>query len=196
MIRVLSCITFCALAPLAEAKENSSLFSDQTQYELFYEYVYRANFVERLVFECTADEDVWETFAYATAPITNGYKRFVLNTSIWRRDPFTGQRLVSLLWQELKLNLTRSSQADGDPAEPTLMAQRDVLELVTKYTSDIEALCDFVFWEEVELLELAVSDLFSDAKDRLTDEEYRQFNERTDEGLLVLQRLFTANPFN
>ena len=191
---VLIALTF-ALPPRAVlAEDRQSIFADQAQYELFYEYGYQSNFVERLIFECTADDEVWATFAYATAPVTNAYMRHVLESSIFQPDPFTNQRLISRVLQETALNLTRSSKALGDPADPVLMAQRDVLRLVQLHSNDIDSLCDFVFWEEVAFLEQIVSNLLQDAEVRLEPGEYTSFLEDAEDGLPILRKLFAANP--
>lgn len=170
-----------------------STFADQGQYELFYDYAYQANFVERLLFECTSDDDVWWTFAIATASITNAYKEEVLKLSWWA-DPFTQQWLTSRLAQELVLNLSRSSTVFGDPADPITMAQKDVLELVNHLDGDMDALCDFLLWEEVGSLDEALELLMADARRQLDDADFRTFSERAEEGLPTIRKLFRANP--
>jgi hypothetical protein len=192
---------FCAMLALGPGTAVSAdadprkAFADQAQYEVFYEFEYQANVVERLIFECTADDDVWEIFAYATAPITNSYMDEVLGLG-FGQEPFTDQSLGSLLWQELKLNLTRSSVAEGDPAEPRLMAQRDVLKLMKKVGEDRDTICDFVFWEEVGTFEETVDQLLEDTRSRLDDEALGAFLARAEEGLPILRKLFAANPLN
>lgn len=187
-------ITFLPL-PLI-ANDAYSKFVDQGHYELVYEYKYQANFVERLILECTGDRKVWRSFGYATAPVSSAYFEYVLGTSIFQPDPFTGQSLSSRLWQEAIINITRSSAARGDPADPVLMAQRDVLRLLDLYHDEFDALCDFTFWEEVSYLEVVLNDLLADAETRLDEEAFRKFRERADEGLPLIQRLFAANPLS
>lgn len=167
-------------------------FVDQGQYELFYEYAYQANFVERLLFECTADDGVWWTFATATARVTNAYKAEVLKFT--SADPFTHQWVGSLLVQELVLNLSRRSTAFGDPANPVTMAQRDVLELVSHLDGDMDAMCDFVFWEEVGAFDEILSLLLRDARGRLEDAEFQIFSQQAEAGLPTIRKLFRANP--
>jgi hypothetical protein len=195
MRAVLACVLFLfwSVVMVQANEEAPQSFADQAQYELFYDFEYQANVIERLIFECTASDDVWEVFAYATAPVTNAYGKEVLKLG-FGTDPFTNQSLSSLLWQELKLNLTRSSEADGDPAHPVIMAQRDVLKLVNDHGEDIDALCDFVFWEEVGIFKATTDHLLEDARSRLDDEAFRAFSKRAEEGLPVLRKLFSANP--
>lgn len=178
------------------ATDQQTLFADQTHYEMVYEYSYQSNFVERMIFECTADRKVWRKFGYVMAGISNAYTRLVLGTSVFQRDPFTNQRATSRLWQELLLHHMRSPAARGDPADPVLMAQRDVLRLVELYPDDLDALCDFIFWEEVSNLQQIVARFLSDAEERLDEAAFADFKDRTEDGLLLLQRLFAANPLS
>lgn len=191
----LAAAIFVACAPFsAAANDPPSVFAEQAHYELVYEYMYRANFVERLILECTADRAVWWSFGYATASLTNAYYWHVLGTSVFQRDPFTDQALISRLWQETILLLTRSSAARGDPVEPVLMAQRDVLRMVELYDEELDSLCDFAFWEEVGYLEDVVDDLLADADARLDRDEFELFVQRSESGLPLMRRLFAANP--
>lgn len=199
-MRMMSTIVVLAFLVSEGRAENSEplLFEDQSQYELVYEFQYQNNFVERLIFECTADEEAWGKFAYAMAPISNAYRGHVLGKNVvFDRDIFTNEAFLSLVGQELWLNVTRSSkQLYGDPTQPVLMAQRDVLRIVETYSDNLAALCDFVFWEEVAYLEVLLEDLIEDAKARLESaESFREFLEDAEQGLPTLRRLFAANPF-
>lgn len=195
MMRKLTFLILICVMPLQAFGDGARpVFADQAHYELVYEFQYRANFVERLILECTGDQAVWRSFGYATAPVSNAYFEHVLGTSVFQRDPFTDSSLISRLWQESYLNVTRSSEARGDPADPVLMAQRDVLRMVDTYHDEIDALCDFAFWEEVGYLEEVLSDLLADAESRLDENEFDKFIKRAEQGLPLLRRLFSANP--
>jgi hypothetical protein len=180
----------------ASAEVARSTFSDQRQYELFYAYKYQANFVERLLLECTADREVWRAFGFATAPLSNAYLDIVLGTSIFQQDPFTGDTLVARLWEEAALHFTRDPSRQDNPADPVLMAQRDVLHLVNLHQHDLDVLCDFAFWEEVSYLEEVIDDVLSDAEDRLLEDDFAAFMQRASDGLPLLRRLFHANPLS
>ncbi len=201
-MKKLSLVLFTSLIPEpVVSDEPYSIFSDQAHYELVYEYKYYSNYVERLIFECTADREVWRMFGLASAALSNAYGKYVLHTSIFQNDPFTDQRWVSRLSQEIFLHVFRDYTARGDPADPVLMAQRDVLQLVERYKDELDLICDFLFWERVTYLEEIVNELISDAQSRLNAETFDLFMERAHSnesilgsGLPRLQRLFASNP--
>ena len=182
-----------AIPAFAESSHN--YFEDQLQYELLYEFTYQSNFVESLLLECTGERGVSYAFAFATAPISNNYKREILGVAGIAPDPFTAKPLSKRLWHELKLAVTRDPNDQGDLAEPVLMAQKDVLRLMEQFRDEKDVLCDFVFWEEVLRLDDVTVELMRDAKRRKADTpEFLAFDEEARKGLVVLTRLFQANP--
>lgn len=190
-------VLFWLAAPVY-ADGTADPFEDQYQYELFYEFTYQANVVESLLLECTGERAVSYKFAFATAPISNSYKREILGLDGLVPDPFTGKPLKRL-YDEIRLMFSRDHTSDDadarSAAEPVLMAQKDVLRLMAEFPEEKDALCDFVFWEEVIAFEAATEKLLQDAKTRKrTSIQHAAFNEATEKGLVVLNRLFDANP--
>lgn len=177
------------------AAESKIPFDDQAQYELLYEFSYQSNIVESFFLECTGDRSVSYKFAFATAPISNGYKNDIMGLKGIAPDPFANKSLAKRVWHEIRLAVTRNPEKEKYLVEPVLMAQKDVLRLMQTYRAEKDVLCDFVFWEEVLKLEDVTLELLRDAKRRKAGApEFYAFEARTREGLPVLNRLFQANP--
>ena len=191
---LLLCLSVCATMS-ASAEENDRYFEDQLQFELLYEFSYQKELVESFLFECTAERDVSSPFAYAASSITNAYEDNIMGLGGFVPDPFTNKPLWKRLWEEMLLVMTRDYDNEGDLANPVLMAQKDVLRLMDIFRDEKDTLCDFIFWEEVLRLEGVTVELIQDAKERKGGTpEIVAFNERAGKGLVVLTRLFDANP--
>ena len=187
-------LSACAAMP-ASAEENDRYFEDQLQFELFYEFSYQKELVESFLFECSGDRDVSLPFAYATASITNAYMHDIMGLGGLVPDPFMSKPLWKRLLEETWLIVMRDYDNDGDLADPVLMAQKDVLRLMDIFRDEKDLLCDFIFWEEVLRFEGVTVELIQDAKERKGGTpEIVVFEERAGEGLVVLTRLFDANP--
>ena len=173
----------------------SDPFEDQVQFEIFYAFTYQANVVEHFLLECTGTHDVSYKFGYATAPISNSYKHDILGLAGFVPDPFSNKPLLKRLWDDISIRFTRDYKKKDDYFDPVLMAQKEVLRLMDTFRDDKDVLCDYVFWEEVYKLETITNELMSDANKRKNDTpELVEFSARAEEGLVVLQRLFDANP--
>jgi hypothetical protein len=171
------------------------MFEDQAQFELFYEFTYRSNIVESFLLECTGTHDVSYKFAFATAPISNSYKHDILGLQGLVPDPFSNKPLRKRLWDEILLKLTRNYKKEDDFSDPVLMAQKEVLRLMHIFRDEKNILCDYVFWEEVYRLDSITNELIKDAEIRKKGTpEFTEFTSQAEEGLVVLRRLFEANP--
>lgn len=188
-------LCLCCAASHALAEKVRDYFADQQQFELFYEFTYRANVVESFLLECTGDRSVSYKFAFGTAPVSNAYKSAILGMSGIAPDAFTSKPLSKRVWDEVALAVRRNPNVKDDYSEPVLMAQRDVLRLIQTFNNEKNVLCDFVFWEEVIKLEDVTNDLIKDALGRnRSASELAEFESRIKPGVLVLKRLFNANP--
>lgn len=185
---------FVASSPaMAEVAERH--FEDQQQFELFYEFCYRANVVESFLLECTGKRSVSWKFGYATAPISNSYRREILGVGGLVPDVFTNKPLSKRLWDETSLAVMRNHETNDDYSDPVLMAQKDVLRLMEVFQSEKNVLCDYIFWEDVLKLEDVTSELIRDAKVRKKGmSELQRFEDNIQPGLAVMNRLFKANP--
>jgi hypothetical protein len=75
------------------------------------------------------------------------------------------------------------------------MAQKEVLRLMHIFRDEKNILCDYVFWEEVYRLDSITNELIEDAEIRKKGTpEFTEFTSQAEEGLVVLRRLFEANP--
>ena len=181
----------------AESARLDDVFADQLQYELFYDFTFQANVVERFVLECTGDHDLWRTFGYATAPISNSYKHDILGMEGLVPNPFNDSSLLKSLWSEFILNLTENTDRNKGTSDPVLAAQIETVRLFNLLENDKDGLCDFVFWEEVEMLRVLTQELLDDTAARYAGtEKLKQFQDRADEGLPILRSLFRLNPIN
>lgn len=197
MKNIFIALCLCCAASNALATEVRNYFADQQQFELFYEFTYRANVVESFLLECTGDRSVSYKFAFATAPVSNAYKSEILGMSGIASDPFTNKPLSKRLWDEIAFAVKRNPDYKDEFSEPVLMAQKDVLKMVKTYDSERNVLCDFVFWEEVLKFEDVTDALIRDAVSRKQGApELSEFEKRIKPGVLVMKRLFKANPLN
>ena len=179
----------------AESTRMGNVFADQAQYELFYDFEFEANVVERFVLECTGDHDLWRTFGYATAPISNSYKHDILGMEGIVPNPFNESSLLKSLWSEFVLNLTENTDRNKGTSDPVLAAQIETVRLFNLLENDRDGLCDFVFWEEVEMLRALTQELLDDTAARYAGtEKLKQFQDRANEGLPILRSLFGLNP--
>ena len=196
MKAIAAVIFFFIWVPLcASSEENAQIFEDQEQYELFYEFVYRSNVVESFILECTGERSVSFKFAFATAPISNAFKREILGLKELAPDPFTNKELSARLWDEIKLAVKRNPDDAGAVAEPVLMAQIVTLRQFDAFKEEQDVLCDFLFWEEVSLFESVTASLIRDTKDRKKGTpQLQEFESAVHEGSATLHRLFAANP--
>lgn len=170
-------------------------FEDAQQYGAFYDFVYQNNVVESFLLGCTGDRSVSYKFAFATAPISNSYKREILGLNGIAQDPFTNKPLSRRLWDEVKLAVTRKPESKKDISEPVLMAQMEVLRQFKDYQDQKDTLCDFVFWDEVAHLEDSINELMSDTRNRRAGSPALvNFEKDAQKGLPTLFRLFSSNP--
>ncbi len=195
MRNIFIALSLCCAASHAIAAKVNNYFADQQQFELFYEFTYRANVVESFLLECTGDRSVSYKFAFATAEISNSYKSEILGMSGIAPDAFTNKPLSKRLWDEIAFAVKRDPEYKDDFSEPVLMAQKDVLRLVKTFNSEKNVLCDFVFWEEVLKLENVSDALIKDVNGRRGGtREFTEFNNRIKPGIVIMKRLFNANP--
>ncbi|MHB1115576.1 hypothetical protein [Sideroxydans sp.] len=179
----------------AFAESTYGNFEDAQQYGSFYDFVYQSNVVESYLLECTGDRSVAYKFAFATAPISNSYKREILGLNGIAKDPFTNKPLSRRLWDEVKLAVTRKPDPQKNLSEPVLMAQMEVLRQFNDHQEQKDTLCDFVFWDEVTHLAEAIDTLMRDVRNRQSGSSALiEFEKEAKVGLEVIDRLFKANP--
>lgn len=152
-----------SLAALAQQPMRNDAFQDQAHYELFYEYVYQLNYTEFLLANCVGDRGTAAKY-YLGVTLSFPYQQILMETGHFV-DLFSSKSLPKRLWEELARGVRRAAY-EADPQEPVAFAQHNGHKLFDEFEGDQAFLCDYVWWEEFELLRGLSTELIKDARRR------------------------------
>lgn len=141
-------------------------FEDQSQYELYYEYMYQLNFVEFLTSDCTSNRKIGGEF-YGRMSLSKEYNENVLGVDVFT-DVFAGKKLIANLWGELVRGVKRNDEMTS-ALDPVGYAQFKAHQLIDDNKEIYELICEEVYWDEVLKLKTLSDELMYDAEQRISD---------------------------
>jgi hypothetical protein len=187
------CVFYFINPNVVDAEVNSeSVFSDQIQYELYYDYVYQLNFTEFLLSDCIGDRSIAAKY-YLGISLTKEYQEILIGVDNLV-DVFTAQTLQDRLWGELVRGVTRGDYAT-EPGDPIAFSQQVAHEYFDQYEEERDFLCDYIWWQEFTELGLIAEELINDARIRYAaDQKLTKFLEITAPSQRNYMRILDNSP--